>query len=42
MLFKEREDSLKYSNKIITIFKVIKDLIIKQQIKDTYLRDISV
>jgi hypothetical protein len=32
---------LEYSNKIATIFKVVKDPMIKQQIKDAYLRDIS-
>jgi hypothetical protein len=41
-LLKERDSSLEYSNKIVTVFKVIKDLIIKQQIKDAYLGDISV
>jgi len=38
-LLKEGENSLEYSNEIATVFKVIKDPTIKQQIKDTYLRD---
>jgi hypothetical protein len=42
MLFKKGDSSLKYSNKIATVFEVIKDLIIKQQIKDAYLKDTSI
>ena len=38
-LLKEGENSLKYSSKIATVYKVIKDPAIEQQIKDTYLRD---
>jgi hypothetical protein len=41
MLFKKRENSLEYSSKIATVFKVVKDLIIEQQIKDAYLQDAS-
>jgi hypothetical protein len=40
-LLKEGDNSLKYSSKIITIFEVVKDLTIKQQIKNAYLRDTS-
>jgi hypothetical protein len=33
---------LEYNSKIATIFKVIKNLTIKQQIKNTYLRDTGI
>ena len=38
-LLKEGENSLEYNSKIATVYKVVKDLVIKQQIKDTYPRD---
>jgi hypothetical protein len=38
-LFKKGESSLKYSREIATVFKVIKDPLLKQQIKDVYLKD---
>jgi hypothetical protein len=41
-LFKEGDSSLEYSSKIAIVFKVIKNLTIKQQIKDAYLRDTSI
>jgi hypothetical protein len=40
-LFKERANSLKYSSKIIIVLKVIKDIAIKQQIKEVYKGDIK-
>jgi hypothetical protein len=40
VLFKERANSFKYSSKIAIVLKVIKDIAIKQQIKEVYKRDI--
>jgi hypothetical protein len=40
-LFRKGDSSLEYNSKIATVFEVIKDLTIKQQIKDAYLRDTS-
>ena len=41
-LLKEGENSLEYSSEIATVYEVIKDLAIKQRIKDMYLRDTKV
>jgi hypothetical protein len=38
-LLKEGEDGLEYSREIATVFKVIKNPLLKQRIKDAYLRD---
>jgi hypothetical protein len=35
-LFRRREDRLKYSSEIATVYKVIKDLAVKQQIRNVY------
>jgi hypothetical protein len=40
--FKERSDSLEYSSKVATIYKVIKDLTTKQQIQNVYKGDAKV
>jgi hypothetical protein len=35
-LFKKRANSLKYNSKITIVLKVVKDIVIKQQIKEAY------
>jgi hypothetical protein len=39
ILFKEKEDSLEYSSKIIVVYKVIKDLATKQHVRNIYKGD---
>jgi hypothetical protein len=39
ILFKEGEERLKYSNKVVVVYKVIKDLATKQQIRNAYKGD---
>jgi hypothetical protein len=38
-LFKEVRDSLKYSSKVVVVYKIIKDCATKQQIQEVYKRD---
>jgi hypothetical protein len=40
-LLKEGDLRLKYSSKIAIVFKVVKDLTIKEQIKEAYYKDTS-
>jgi hypothetical protein len=42
VLFKERAKGLKYNKEIAIVFAIVKDLTIKQQIKDAYLRNVKV
>jgi hypothetical protein len=39
-LFKKGANSLKYNSKITIVLKVVKDIAIKQQIREVYKRDI--
>jgi hypothetical protein len=41
-LLREGSDSLEYSSKVVAIYKVIKDLTTKQQIRNVYKRDARV
>jgi hypothetical protein len=38
-LFKSRKDKLEYSSKVAVVYKVVKDLIIKQRIQNVYKGD---